>query len=76
MYKMTVSNENLQQIKKNANISNRYNQAPFLTRGIIRGGDKSTRKHHTQESSEASAFPAGDNKAAMNRQDNITKTNV
>ena len=35
--------------------------------------DKSTRKHLTQESQEASPFPAGDHKTARNRQDSITK---
>ena len=31
---------------------------------------------HTQESQEVSPFPAGDHKAARNRQDSITKTNM
>ena len=40
------------------------------------GSDKNTRKRHTQESQEASPFPAGDHKAVMNRQDSIIKRNV
>ena len=35
-----------------------------------------TRKHNTQESQGVSPFPAGDHKAARNRQDSITKTNM
>ena len=31
---------------------------------------------HTQASQEVSSFPAGDQKAARNRQDRITKTNM
>ena len=38
--------------------------------------DKNTRKHNTQESQEVSLFPAGDHKAAMIRQDSISKTNM
>ena len=52
----------------------RYNQVPHLTRDTIWEGDKNTRKHHTNESQEVSPFPAGDHKAARNRQDNLTKT--
>ena len=33
--------------------------------------DKNTRKHHLQESQEASPCPAGDHKATMNRQDSM-----
>ena len=36
--------------------------------------DKNTRKHHIQESQEVSHFPAGDHKAAMNRQGSMTDT--
>ena len=35
-----------------------------------------TRKHNTQESQEVSPYPAGDHKAARNRQDSKTKTNM
>ena len=38
--------------------------------------DKNTRKHHIQESKEVSHFPVDDSKAARNRQDSITKTNM
>ena len=31
-------------------------------------------KHHTQENQEVSPFPAGDHKAAMNRQESMTNT--
>ena len=56
--------------KKNAKIRNRYN----LTQDIKWESDKNTRKHHIQESQEASPFPAGDHNAAMNRQDSMTDT--
>ena len=36
--------------------------------------DKNTRKHHMQESKEVSSFPAGDNRAAMKRQESMTNT--
>ena len=39
---------------------------PHLARDIIWESDKSTRKHHTQESQEVSPFPAGDHRAARN----------
>ena len=55
-------------VKKKAKIRNQYNQ--------VSQSDKNTRKHHTQESQEISPFPAGDQKAARNRQDGITKTNM
>ena len=36
--------------------------------------DETTRQYHIQESQEASPFPAGDHKAAMNRQESMTDT--
>ena len=56
-------------VSKNANIKNRYNQVPHLTQETTWERDKNTRKHHTQE---VSPFPAGDHKAAMNRQECMT----
>ena len=56
-------------VRKKANIRNRYNQVPHLTRDTIWENDKKTRKLHKQESQEVSHFPAGDHKAARNRQD-------
>ena len=58
-------------VKKKAKIRNQYNQVPHLTQDTIYG--KVTK---TQESQEISPFPAGDHKAARNRQDSITKTNM
>ena len=40
-------------VREKANISNRYNQVPHLTQDTIWECDKSTRKHHIQESQEA-----------------------
>ena len=39
---------------------------------------KNTRKHHIEESQEVSPlnFPAGGHKAAMNRQESMTKRNI
>ena len=37
-------------------------------------GDKNTRKHRIQEIQEVNPFPAGDRKAAMNRQESMTDT--
>ena len=38
------------------------------------GKSQNTKKHHIQDSQEVSPFLAGDHKAAMNRQESITKT--
>ena len=59
----------LSKLRKNAKIRNWYNQVPHLTQDITWESDKNTRKHLTQESQEVSPFPAGDHKAATNRQD-------
>ena len=40
------------------------------------GNLQNTRKHHTQESQNVSSFPAGDHKAARNRQESIRKTDM
>ena len=37
---------------------------------------QNTRKYHTQESQEVSTFPAGDHKAARNREDSILSHDV
>ena len=49
-----------------------------MTRDTIWQSDKNTRKCNTQESPGVSPFPAGarDHKAASNRKDSITKTNM
>ena len=46
----------------------------YLTQDTVWESDKNTRKHHTQESKEVNLFPAGDHKAARNRQDSMPKT--
>ena len=38
--------------------------------------EKVIKKLHIQESQEVSHFPAGDHKAAINRQDNMTNTKI
>ena len=63
-------------VRKKAKIWNRYNQAPHLTQDTVLKSGKYTRKHHINESPEASPFPAGDHKAARHRQDSITKTDT
>ena len=59
---------------KKANIRNRYNQVPHLTKNTTWVCDINTRKQHIQENQEVSPFLAGDHKAAMNRQDSTTDT--
>ena len=61
-------------VGKKAKIRNLYNQVPHQTQDTTWESDKNTSKHHTQESQEASPFPAGDNMAAMNRQESMTNT--
>ena len=63
-------------VKKKAKIRNRCNQVPHLTEDTIWESDKNTKKHHIQKSQEVSPSPAGDHKAARNRQDSMTKTNT
>ena len=58
-------------IKKKAKIRNRYNQVPNLTLDNTWESDYNTRKHHIQESQEASPFRTGGHKVAMDRQDSI-----
>ena len=58
----------LEKESKKAKIRNQYNQAPHPTQDTTWESDKNTRKRQTQESQEASSYPAGDDKAAMNRQ--------
>ena len=62
----------LLEARKKTKIRNRYNQVPHLTQDTTWESDKNTRKHHTQESQEASPFPAGDHKAPINRQERMT----
>ena len=38
------------------------------------GKCQKTQKYHTQEHQKVSPFPAGDHKAAMNRQESMTNT--
>ena len=52
---------------------NRYNQAPHLTQDTTWKSDK-TIKYHIQASQEVSPSQAGDHKATMNRQENMTNT--
>ena len=62
-------------IKRKAKIRNRFNQVPILTQDNTCENDYNTRKHHIQESQEAShSFPAGGHIAAMDGQDSMTDT--
>ena len=58
-------------VSKEAKIRNRYNQVPHLTKDTTRESD--TIIQYIKESQEVSHFPAGDHKAAVNRQENMTK---
>ena len=72
MQKKTLSH--IFKVRKEGKIRNRYNQAPHLTQDPTWESDKNTIKHHMQESQDVSPFPAGDHKAAMNRQESMTTT--
>ena len=61
-------------VRKKAKIRNRCNQVPHHSQDTTWESDKNTRKHHIQESQEVRSSPAGDHKAAMNRQDSMTAT--
>ena len=61
-------------VGKETKIRNQYNQVPHLTQDTTWESDKNKIKHHTQESQAVSPIPAGDHKAAMNRQENMTNT--
>ena len=54
-------------------IRNRYNQVPHLTQDTTSESVKITIKHHKREP-RGHPFPAGDHKAAMNRQESMTNT--
>ena len=64
----------MDKVWKKANIRNRYNQVPHLAQDTTWESDKTTIKHHIQDSQEVIPFPAGDHMAAVNRQDSITDT--
>ena len=53
-------------VSKGAKISNRYNQLPHLTQDT-NGKVTNSQLDTTKESQEVSPFPAGDNKADINR---------
>ena len=53
-------------VSKGAKIRNRYNQVPHLTHDT-NGKVTNSRLYTTNESQEVSPFPAGDNKAQINR---------
>ena len=59
-------------LRKKAKIRNQYNQAPHLNQNTTWESDKNTIKYRIQESQEVSPFLAGDHKAAMNIQENMT----
>ena len=52
---------------------NQYNQVSYLTQNTTLESDE-TQENITHKSQEVSPFPAGDHKAAMNRQDSMTGT--
>ena len=58
--------DNVTKISKDAKIRNRYNQVPHLTQDTI-GKMTNSQLDTTNESQEISPFPAGDQKAQINR---------
>ena len=63
-------------IMKKVKIRNRYNKVSNLNQDTTWESDKNTRKHHIQEGQEVNIFSAGNNKAAMNRQDSMSYTKL
>ena len=63
-------------VSKEANIRNRYNQVhvPYLTQRTRWESDINLIKRNIQERQEASPFPAGDHKAAINKQESMPNT--
>ena len=61
-----IKNKKIESKKKRDRIKNRYNQAPYLTQDT---NEKMTNSQLdiTNESQEASYFPAGDHKVSINR---------
>ena len=53
-------------VKKSAKLRNQYNQVPHLTQDT-NGKVTNSQLYTTNESQEASPFPAGDHKAQINR---------
>ena len=66
-------NSFITKVNKKAKIRYRYNRASHLNQDTTWESDKNARKHQIQESQEVSAFPAGDHKAAINRQESMKK---
>ena len=68
------------QVKEKKKVKRRilYNQVARLAQDTLWESEKSIRKHHIHvlESQEVILFPADDHKAARNRQDSITKSNM
>ena len=60
-------------VSKMAKIRKRYDQVTHLTQDTSWESDKNT-INITNKSQEASPFPAGDHKAAMNRCESMTNT--
>ena len=69
----SCASNTIMKLEKKAKIRNRYDQVPHLAQDTILESDKIIRIHHTQDIQEISPFPAGDHKAAMNRQDSVIK---
>ena len=60
-------------VRKTAKIRKRYNQVPHLTKNTTWESNKNT-INIINKSQEVSPFPAGDHKAAMNRQESMRNT--
>ena len=60
-------------VRKTAKIRKRYNQVPHLTENTTWESNKNT-INIINKSQEVSPFPAGDHKAAMNRQESMRNT--
>ena len=72
---MLLYPDQLDKVRKKANIGNRYNQLPHLARDTIWESGKTTKKTPNTGEPRYQPFQAGDHKAERNRQDIMTNTN-
>ena len=70
---LLFAKEILGKVRKTAKIRKRYNLVPHLTQGTTWESNKNS-INITNKSQEASPFPAGDHKAAMNIRDSMRNT--
>ena len=68
---LSILLDNSCKVRKKATIRNQYNQVPQPTKDTTWESDKNTKKHYTQNNKDHNPFPAGNHKAARNRQNSM-----